>query len=254
MVSRARIITTMAKKSTTSYSPFLHLCLALLLISTSSTIQSKVQPTGGEQHALRTVMRDWGNPAGLRSWSTGNWTGVTWNSHGLVTSINAKGFNIANPIPSSLCSLSNLSSIDLSYNHLSGHFPTVMYGCSALLHLDLSGNRFTNNLPSDIHNLSSRMQHLNLSRNGFTGGIGPVLNAINLIELDLSKNRLTGPIPETISNMKNLGLLLLCWNNIVGPVPPTIGSLCRPSKSLTSPTTSCQAIYHVNLVIFFSAS
>lgn len=143
----------------------------------------------------------------------------------IPASLNIKSLNIASPIPASLCSLNNLSSIDLSSNNLTGHFPTVLYGCSALLHLDLSSNRFTSSLPSDIHSLSSRMQHLNLSRNGFTGGIGPVLTAINLIELDLSVNRLTGPIPKTIRNMKNLGLLFLCCNNIVGPIPATIGSL-----------------------------
>uniref|UniRef100_A0A0E0G3S4 Protein kinase domain-containing protein n=1 Tax=Oryza nivara TaxID=4536 RepID=A0A0E0G3S4_ORYNI len=59
--------------------------------------------------------------------------------------------------------LKNLTSIDLSYNNLTGDFPTVLYACSALELLDLSNNQLSGRLPDDIDKLSSDMQHLNLS-------------------------------------------------------------------------------------------
>uniref|UniRef100_A0A0E0CI94 Leucine-rich repeat-containing N-terminal plant-type domain-containing protein n=1 Tax=Oryza meridionalis TaxID=40149 RepID=A0A0E0CI94_9ORYZ len=76
-------------------------------------------------------------------------------STGQVTALFLPSFHIAKPIPASICSLKNLTSIDLSYNNLTGDFPTVLYACSALELLDLSNNQLSGRLPDDIDKLSS---------------------------------------------------------------------------------------------------
>uniref|UniRef100_A0A0D3F2P9 Protein kinase domain-containing protein n=1 Tax=Oryza barthii TaxID=65489 RepID=A0A0D3F2P9_9ORYZ len=84
--------------------------------------------------------------------------------------------------------LKNLTSIDLSYNNLTGDFPTVLYACSALELLDLSNNQLSGRLPDDIDKLSSEMQHLNLSNNGFNIGVVPSaigrLSKLKSLQLD----------------------------------------------------------------------
>ncbi|KAK3152642.1 hypothetical protein QOZ80_2BG0161640 [Eleusine coracana subsp. coracana] len=64
-----------------------------------------------------------------------------------------------------------------------------------------------------------------LYANNFIGGIGPSINATNMLELDLSTNSLTEPIPEAIGNMKNLKLLFLYFNKISGPIPASMSLL-----------------------------
>uniref|UniRef100_A0A0E0NC07 non-specific serine/threonine protein kinase n=1 Tax=Oryza rufipogon TaxID=4529 RepID=A0A0E0NC07_ORYRU len=84
--------------------------------------------------------------------------------------------------------LKNLTSIDLSYNNLTGDFSTVLYACSALELLDLSNNQLSGRLPDDIDKLSSEMQHLNLSNNGFNIGVVPSaigrLSKLKSLQLD----------------------------------------------------------------------
>uniref|UniRef100_A0A0D9YPK5 Protein kinase domain-containing protein n=1 Tax=Oryza glumipatula TaxID=40148 RepID=A0A0D9YPK5_9ORYZ len=151
--------------------------------------QSTVQPNADEQKLLLTIKKDWGNPASLSLWSnTGVWTGVICSSTGQVTALFLPSFHIAKPIPASICSLKNLTYIDLSYNNLTGDFPTVLYACSALELLDLSNNQLSGRLPDEIDKLSSEMQHLNLSNNGFNIGVVPSaigrLSKLKSLQLD----------------------------------------------------------------------
>ncbi|TVU33284.1 hypothetical protein EJB05_25077, partial [Eragrostis curvula] len=331
----------------------------LLPILAASDPDSALPNNNDELQALLTIKQDWGNPTALRSWKNHSsnpapagssdhcrWVGVTCNN-GQVTALSFQNFDIANPIPPSICSLKNLSYIDLSYNNLTHEFPTELYSCSVLQYLDLSNNDFSGDLPADINNLPPGIEHLNLSSNSFTGsvpseiagfsklkslvldtnsfngsypsvaisnlfeletltlasnpftpgpvpeefskltklktlwlggmnltgtipdslsalteltlldlsqnklhgeipawilkhqklqymylyanrftgGIGPNITAINMLELDVSTNLLTDPIPETIGNLKNLNLLYLYFNKITGPVPTSVGLL-----------------------------
>ncbi|GJM90669.1 hypothetical protein PR202_ga06971 [Eleusine coracana subsp. coracana] len=332
----------------------LHFLLVVFFTSSCTTLQSAMAQTEAVELAtLLKLKTDWGSPSALSSWSSENstyckWSGIICDSTGHVTTLSFQNFHIAKPIPASICSLNDLSHIDLSYNNLTGEFPTAVYSCSALQFLDLSNNEFSGALPADIDKLSPRtMEHLNLSSNGFTGrvpsgiaefpklkslvldtnsfngnypataisnlvsletltlasnpfmpgpfpeefskltklktlwlsgmnltgvipdslsalteltvldlsqnnlhgetpgwvwnhqklqllylyannfigGIGPSINATNMVELDLSTNSLTEPIPEAIGNMKNLKLLFLYFNKISGPIPASVGLL-----------------------------
>ncbi|GJN19400.1 hypothetical protein PR202_gb06677 [Eleusine coracana subsp. coracana] len=332
----------------------LHFLVVVFLTCSCTTPQSTMAQTDAVELAtLLKLKTDWGSPSALSSWSSENstyckWSGIICNSNGHVTTLSFHNFHIAHPIPASICSLNDLSHLDLSYNNLTGDFPTALYNCSALQFLDLSNNEFSGALPADIDKLSpGTMEHLNLSSNGFTGkvpsgiaefpklkslvldtnsfngsypataisnlvsletltlasnpfmpgpvpeefskltklktlwlsgmnltgvipdslsalteltlldlsqnklhgeipgwvwnhqklqclylfannfigGIGPSINATNMIELDLSTNSLTEPIPDAIGNMTNLKLLFLYFNKIAGPIPASVGQL-----------------------------
>ncbi|KAF0934213.1 hypothetical protein E2562_023467 [Oryza meyeriana var. granulata] len=230
--------------------------LSLLLLFVSSSI---AKLDDGELQTLLTIKRDWGSPAALSSWKARNsnssnhcsWAGVVC-TNGQVTALSFQSFEVANPIPASICSLKNLKYLDLSYNNLTGGFPTVLYACSALQFLDLSNNQLTGNLPVDIHRLSLGMQHLNLSSNAFIGDVPSAVghfsklkslvldtNSFNgsypgaaiggLVELEtltLASNPFKpGPVPKQFGKLTKLKMLWLSWMNLTGTIPNDLLSL-----------------------------
>ncbi|XP_062223676.1 receptor-like protein kinase 5 isoform X2 [Phragmites australis] len=211
----------------------------LLFLASNSSLQSTTaaQSHDGELATLLTIKKDWGSPAALSSWSSSNpaycnWTGVIGCKNGQVTALSIRNL-VPNPIPASLCSLKNLSYLDLSGNNLTGEFPTVLYGCSALHFLDLSNNHFSGALPTDIDKLSSGMEHLNMSSNGFIGSVPPAIAGFpKLKSLVLDTNGFNGSYPSTaISDLVGLETLTLAMNPFMpGPIPDEFGKLTKLKK------------------------
>ncbi|KAL5211163.1 hypothetical protein ABZP36_022010 [Zizania latifolia] len=210
--------------------------LLLLLLFFSNSMAKLVD--GDELQTLLTIKRDWGSPAALSSWKARNfvssthcnWAGVTCTSTGQVTALSFPSFKIAKPIPASICSLKNLTLIDLSYNNLTGNFPMVLYNCLALQYLDLSNNQFSSSLPDDISKLSSEMLHLNLSSNAFIGNVPSAIAAFpKLKSLLLDTNSFNGSYPgAAIGGLMELETLTLAINPFMpGPVPEEFGKLTK---------------------------
>ncbi|KAF8736811.1 hypothetical protein HU200_014301 [Digitaria exilis] len=233
------------------------LLFTLFIILFLPSNSDSARPKDAELRTLLTIRRDWGNPTALSSWNSYNssycnWQGVSCNN-GRLTKLSLPNLNITNPIPASICSLKNLTYLDLSYNNLTGEFPAeALYACSALYYLDLSNNMFSGVLPADINKLSSEMEHLNLSCNGFSGSVPltiagfPKLKSLlldtnsfdgsypgaaigNLTELEtltLATNPFEpGPIPEEFGNLKKLNYLWLSEMNLTGVIPYKLSSL-----------------------------
>ncbi|XP_028760188.1 receptor-like protein 38 [Neltuma alba] len=85
--------------------------------------------------------------------------------------------------------------------------------------IDLSTNSLSGEIPKELFNLV-QLWSLNLSRNHFIGKIPEEIGGMKDLEsLDLSYNKLSGEIPSTISNLSFLSHLNLSYNDFTGQVP-----------------------------------
>ncbi len=89
--------------------------------------------------------------------------------------------------------------------------PNDVFTQTDLLTLDLSNNNLTGSLQAEVRHLT-QLRTLNLSYNQFTGVPAEVGQLKDLEYLDLSHNQLTG-LPYELGNLSNLKQLVLTGNN-----------------------------------------
>ncbi|KAF8652113.1 hypothetical protein HU200_063063 [Digitaria exilis] len=216
--------------------PLLIVLLLFLLLAGGACSQ----PTAGagDRDTLLAVKKEWGNPPQLNSWDPAaapdhcSWTGVTCaaGSGGPVTGLALSDQNLTGSVPASVCALRSLARLDLSYNNLTGAFPSAaLYACAELRYLDLSYNQFSGPLPRDIDRISPEtMEHLNLSSNGFSSELPPTVARLPALQsLLLDNNAFTGVYPATeISNLAGLKVLTLAKNTFApAPIPTELAKL-----------------------------
>ncbi|KAE9593288.1 hypothetical protein Lal_00028698 [Lupinus albus] len=125
---------------------------------------------------------------------------------------------ITGPIPRSISSIYSLADIDLSLNRLSGSVHKSLGQMPVLDSLNLKYNNLTGKIPWTL--LSSRISHLDLSRNMLSGDIADVFGERSyFINLDLSHNNLIGFIAKSMVSVFYIGHLDLSHNNLCGPIP-----------------------------------
>ncbi|XP_057819335.2 probable leucine-rich repeat receptor-like protein kinase At1g35710 [Cryptomeria japonica] len=133
-------------------------------------------------------------------------------------------------LPPCFVNLSSLAILDLSYNELEAE--TVLSSICLLSNLsvvDLSGNLLNGSLPSclgylssltELH-LSSSLPFLDLEDNVLEGET--VLSSIcllsNLSKIYLSRNQLNGSLPSCVGNLSSLKELHLPYNMLSGNIP-----------------------------------
>ena len=109
---------------------------------------------------------------------------------------------ISGSIPSAISNLKNLTRLEISYNdQLSGTIPTEICDLVELLTLDLSNNNLSGTLPASIGNLSN-LEILRLYNNKFTGtfpsSLSQIMSNINKYDMYLEGNMFSGRIPQEI--------------------------------------------------------
>ena len=185
----------------------------------------------------------------------GTWHGVTTNSDGLVTGLSLASNGLSGTIPGKLAELSNLETLHLSGNSLSGCIPVALYNV-ATHDLDAAGipscvereileafydatdganwkdnsNWLSEEPLGTWHGVttdnSGHVTSLDLSRNDLSGQIPGELAGLRLLEdLRLSNNDLTGTIPTTLGALTNLKQLRLQENSLRGSIPSELGNL-----------------------------
>ena len=128
-------------------------------------------------------------------------------------------------IPATLGHLARLETLDLGNNQLSGRIPAELGNLSNLLTLRLASNRLNGRIPRELGRLSS-LKALSLHRNDLTGGIPEELgNLGSLQRLFLGENELEGPLPSELGGLANLQVLDVSMNGLSGSIPPEIGEL-----------------------------
>ncbi|MCO5569215.1 hypothetical protein L7F22_022926 [Adiantum nelumboides] len=112
---------------------------------------------------------------------------------------------------------SNLTTIDLALNAISGPLPPSLTKLPYLTDLDLGHNQLSGHIPNNFHKLK-KLQKLSFASNSLSGPFPSNLSS-SLIYLDLSNNKLTGPIPQALNHMKSLRYLDLSHNHFSGQLP-----------------------------------
>ncbi|XP_077221817.1 uncharacterized protein LOC143855545 isoform X2 [Tasmannia lanceolata] len=125
----------------------------------------------------------------------------------------------------SLINCSNLETLGLDTNYLSGLLPNSIGNLSTqLTKLALGGNHIAGIIPSEIENLVE-LTMLGMEENSLTGIIPAGIGKLNkLIELNLNENNFFGQIPASIGNITRLSGLYLSENNLQGSIPSSLGN------------------------------
>ncbi|KAL5720648.1 hypothetical protein ACHQM5_013294 [Ranunculus cassubicifolius] len=163
--------------------------------------------------ALRSLMALWQNVP--TSWEQTNdpcgspWLGVTCVGGNRVTSLVLLGMKIKGRLGGDIGELSELTTLDLSFNkEITGSLTPRIGDLKKLTTLVLLGCGFTGNIPPEIGNLAA-LTFLALNANNFSGTIPPSLGKLSeLYWLDLAENQLGGSIPVSTDTAPGLDMLL----------------------------------------------
>ncbi|XP_056171426.1 leucine-rich repeat receptor protein kinase HPCA1-like [Syzygium oleosum] len=166
----------------------------------------------GDSAALQSLRGIWQNtpPSWAKDDPCGTpWDGVTCNGS-RVTALGLSSMSIQGSLSGDIGGLTELRSLDLSFNtDLTGPLTPRLGDLSKLNTLILAGCGFTGNIPDELGELS-QLTFLALNNNKFTGKIPASLGKLSRLGmLDLGENQLTGPIPLSDDTPGSPGLDLL---------------------------------------------
>ncbi|MCD7467188.1 Receptor-like protein 9dc1 [Datura stramonium] len=142
---------------------------------------------------------------------------IPLNFSSYLTTLYLSNTQLYGIFPERVFHLSDLESLDLSFNHqLTVRFPTTKWNSSAsLMKLHLYDVNFTGRIPESFSHLTSLLE-LDMSYCNLSGPIlKPLWNLTKIEFLDMSDNHLEGPISHLLRFGK-LRELLLWRNNFAG--------------------------------------
>ena len=135
------------------------------------------------------------------------------------------GNALSGEIPEELGDLTSLGRLYLAQNKLTGEIPAELGGLTSLQRLYLYGNALDGEIPEELGSLTS-LQYLYLHNNQLDGSIPTQLGSLTSLQrLQLQGNELTGPIPAALGSLTSLQWLLLYDNQLDGSIPEELGSL-----------------------------
>uniref|UniRef100_A0A6M2E7F9 Protein kinase domain-containing protein n=1 Tax=Populus davidiana TaxID=266767 RepID=A0A6M2E7F9_9ROSI len=148
-----------------------------------------------------------------------SWTGVKCEQN-RVTVLRLPGFALTGEIPLGIFSnLTQLRTLSLRLNALTGNLPQDLANCKSLRNLYLQGNLLSGEIPDFLFSLKDLVR-LNLAENNFTGEISPGFdNFTRLRTLFLEDNSLTGSLPDL--KLEKLKQFNVSNNLLNGSIPDT---------------------------------
>ncbi|XP_012842360.1 PREDICTED: probable leucine-rich repeat receptor-like protein kinase At5g49770 [Erythranthe guttata] len=216
--------------------------------------------TNSNDHAALKALKDtWTNvpPNWVGSDPCGDvWDGITCKNDRVV-SITLASINLIGQLSSDISGLTELQTLDLSYNKgMTGSLPSGIGDVKKLSSLSLNSNNFIGSIPPSIGNLLNlywldladnkltgtipvsdgtspgldmliHTKHFHFGKNQLSGVIPPQLfhSNLTLIHLLFENNQLTGSIPYTMGLVDKLEVVRLDRNSLSGPVPSNFNNL-----------------------------
>ncbi|PRP88497.1 putative leucine-rich repeat receptor-like protein kinase [Planoprotostelium fungivorum] len=145
----------------------------------------------------------------------GSWTSSFANLTSLDVSLNHLGGRLSD----GLSALSSLSHLNVSYNQFYRAIPNLTQNYNLTL-LDAGGNELNGSLDGLLTLLPSSIQSLILTSNAIGGSVSSqILRLSNIQTIDLSQNQLSGSVID-LSTLLHLRVLKLSYNAIynLGPI------------------------------------
>uniref|UniRef100_A0ACD5YN42 Uncharacterized protein n=1 Tax=Avena sativa TaxID=4498 RepID=A0ACD5YN42_AVESA len=193
--------------------------------------------TAGHNHLSGTLPDDLFNVTSLEhlslpsNWLQGSLDGISKLTN-LVT-LDLGGNELSGNIPESIGELKRLEGLHLERNNMSGELPTALSNCKNLVTVDLRSNNFSGELTKVNFSNLSNLKKLDLLYNHFTGNIPDSLYSCSkLTALRLSHNNFHGQLSERIGNLESLSFLSLV-NSSLTDITRTLRILGK-SRSLTT--------------------
>ncbi|KAE8729043.1 putative LRR receptor-like serine/threonine-protein kinase [Hibiscus syriacus] len=142
-----------------------------------------------------------------------------------LETLNLSGNNLTGTVPEDIIRLGNFTTLNLSHNKFSGEIPNGLSDLSSLVVLNLSACGFSGRIPANIGSLM-KLTSLDLSKQQLSGEL-PIelfgLSSLHVVALE--ENRLSGDVPEGFSSLAGLLCLNLSANEFTGRIPSTYGFL-----------------------------
>ncbi|CAN4120853.1 unnamed protein product [Withania somnifera] len=199
---------------------YLLLHLLLLFTSFSSTFSDDATVMSRLLTSLSPPPSGWSTSQPFCSWKNVNCD----KSTGTVTSINLDSQSVSGSLPPEITQLSNLKTLSLQNNNLSGPLPSFA-NMSNLAELSLNSNQFTS-VPQDFLLGVPNLVTLSVSDNG---KLSPwqipmyLSESTNLGSFYASNASIVGVIPDIFGAFPNLQNLRLSYNNLTGSLPASFG-------------------------------
>ncbi|XP_071725390.1 probable inactive receptor kinase At1g48480, partial [Rutidosis leptorrhynchoides] len=151
------------------------------------------------------------------------WNGVSCENN-RVTVLRLPGKSLAGELPTGIFSnLTELRTLSLRLNALTGKLPSDLASCKSLRNLYLQGNKFSGEIPEFLPFLHDLVR-LNLASNNFSGQIpASFSNLTRLRTLYLENNQLSGSIPVGL-NLPDLSQFNVSNNLLKGSIPAKLQS------------------------------
>ncbi|KAK8585523.1 hypothetical protein V6N13_050501 [Hibiscus sabdariffa] len=152
-----------------------------------------------------------------------SWPGINCDQSNRVISINLASKSLSGSLPPDIATLSELRSVFLQQNSLSGSVPSFA-NLSKLQTILLDGNAFTSVSSDAFFGLSS-LQTLSLSQNTkLSQWTFPDLSqSASLVEVQLDNTNLYGTLPDVFESLNSLQSIRLSYNNLSGTLPASLG-------------------------------
>ncbi|XVE84656.1 hypothetical protein DITRI_Ditri17bG0030500 [Diplodiscus trichospermus] len=197
-----------------------HLLLPLLLLSAVLAAANDGPAILKIASSFRRAPRGWSSTS---SDHYCKWPGIKCDKSNCVTSINLSSKSLSGTISPDISTLSELRSVSLRRNSLSGTIPSFA-NLSSLQSIYLDGNAFTWVSPDAFSGLTN-LQTLNLSDNmELSPWTFPDLSqSTRLVEVQLDNTNLLGTLPDIFDSMNSLQSIRLSNNNLSGTLPVSLG-------------------------------